>query len=312
MEKLYLKTSAASFSYCCWEPSCTPLGVIQIIHGIKEYAARYDEFAQFFTNAGFLVVAEDHPGHGADAAKEEKLGYLTGGWTQTVKNIRTLYRNIHNKYPDIPYIMFGHSMGSFLLTTYLTTFHDDLSAAILSGTGWQADIAVAAGLTLCRIQEKKHGPEDRNKLINDLMFGSYNKNFSSEHSSSAWISSDPAVVERYENDPLCAWTPTIQLCSEMLSGIQYNQKRRSLSKMQKDLPVFFISGQQDPVGNYGNGTLRTVRAFKYAGMQDVLVELYPDMRHECHNEVGKEKVLSDLLRWITGKLFTQERKGCNL
>lgn len=305
MKKFYMKSSAGKFLCYEWHPAYEPIGIIQIIHGIKEHVARYEALARYFTNAGFLVVGADHPGHGPAA---EEPGYLAGGWSQAVKNIRSLYKRTHCVHKSLPYIMFGHSMGSFLLMTYLSVYHDDLSGAVISGTGWQPEAAVAAGRAMCKALSGKCDEHSRNKLLNTLIFGGYRRHFASEHSNSGWISSDIEVVKRYENDPLCTWTPTIQLCSQMLRGIQRNQMRSNLTKMQKHLPVFFISGQQDPVGNFGNGVLKTVQAFKDAGMNDVLVELYPAMRHECHNEIGKERVFDDILHWIQSKVFPVSEK----
>lgn len=288
--------------HCCkWEPQAEPVGVVQIIHGIKEHMGRYVRFAEFLAQNGYVVLGADHPGHGSGAAEDGTLGYMTGGWSQTVMNIRALFVSAKEEYPGLPYIMFGHSMGSFLLMTYLSVYSSDLDAAILSGSGWQAEGLLSAGRLLCRQQIAKLGEDANSPLIENLMFGAYNKHFEPVRTPHDWISRDTEAVDAYAADPLCGWPASIQMCLEMMRGIQRNQSKVNLKKMKKELPVFFLAGQDDPVGNYGNGVLKAVTAFQNAGMEDVLVELYPDMRHECHNEIGWQQVYDNILTWIVKK-----------
>lgn len=302
MEHNYFHLNIGSIHCCRWMPKGTPVGIVQIIHGINEYVERYHDFADYLADHGFLVIGEDHPGHGLSVDDEITRGYMTGGWIETVKLIHKIYKKTSAEYPGVPYVMFGHSMGSFLLMTYLSVFHDDLSAAVISGTGWQPAALLSAGRAMCAAEASRLGEEKHSPLLQKMMFGSYNSRIPTAQTPYDWISTDLSVVKEYASDPLCTWRPSIQLCSQMLLGIQRNQRPVNLEKMKKDLPVFFISGQQDPVGNYGKGVLKMVRAFQNAGMKDVLVELYPDMRHECHNEIGKDRVYQDILQWILQKI----------
>ena len=301
MQEFYMESHCGLIHCCQWLPEREPVGVVQIIHGISEYVARYDELAQFLTAHGWVVVGEDHPGHGKSVGEEEQFGYLAGGWMGTVKLIHQLYRKTHAEYPGIPYVMLGHSMGSFLLRTCLFTYHDDLAAAIISGTAWMPDAVLAAGEAVCRLEARRFGDENHSPFIQKLMFGGYTKSFDHVRTPYDWISTDEAVVDAYAEDPFCTWLPSIQLCREMMSGLQMIQKKSNLARMKKDLPIFFLAGQLDPVGDMGNGVLKAVQKFKDAGIQDILVELYPHMRHECHNEIGREKVFADILAWMEEK-----------
>ena len=301
MQEFYIKSKSGPIHCCRWIPGGQPVGIVQIIHGIREYTARYQALALYLCHHGYIVVGADHPGHGHSVKKEVDRGYMFGGWPESVRVVRKLHKHIRKIYPDLPYIMFGHSMGSFLLMTYLSVYDSDLSAAIISGTGWQNETLIKAGIGVCRMLGRKHGNRVSSPVVNRLMFGAYNNKFKPNRSEHDWICSDPAVVDTYASDPLCTWQVSLQLAEEMLMGIQRNQKQENLRKMDCNLPVFFIAGQDDPVGNFGNGVLKTVMEFKKAGMKDVLVELYPHMRHECHNEIGKEKVFSDIVSWISEK-----------
>lgn len=309
MQKFEIQTQIGPICCGLWLPEQTPVGVVQIIHGIADSITRYDAMAQSLTRAGYIVVGEDHPGHGMSGEETGRFGYLNGGWMGTVKIIRQLRRHMAQRYGDLPYFMLGHSMGSFLLRTYLFTYRDDsLTGAILSGTGWQPSSLIAAASVLSREETARLGEENTSKLMNDLVFGGYNKKFAPTRTPYDWVCANPQAVDAYAANPYCTWTPTIQLCTEMLRGILMIQKQEHLLRMRKDLPVYFFSGQQDPVGSMGNGVLKCVQKFKDAGLTDVSVELYAKMRHECHNELDRERVFADLVRWICSK----SQNGCNL
>lgn len=302
MQEFFLQNGTSEFLHCCqWDPSCEPIGVVQLVHGVAEHVARYDEFARFLADRGYLVVGEDHPGHGKSVATGEPLGYLTGGWNDTVRGIHHLYGKTKTAYDGIPYYILGHSMGSFLLRTYLYTFHDALSGVILSGTGWQSPALLAAGRAICRLEMLRRGERATSHLLQSLAFEAYNRKFAPNRTPFDWISADEAHVDSYMADPLCGFSPSIQLYGEMFYGMAQNQKRENLSRMKKSVPVFFLSGALDPVGNMGKGVVETARAFRAAGMEDVSVKLYEGMRHEPLNETGREQVWGDILAWIERK-----------
>lgn len=280
-----------------WEPECAPKGIVQIIHGISEYVARYEHFAAFLTDHGYLVVGEDHPGHG-QTAKAGEIGYLRGGWMGTVSGIHQVYEEIHRQCPSVPYYMLGHSMGSFLLRTYLFTYHTPLSGAIISGTGWLPSFILPIGLGICKEEALRLGEHKSSPLLEGIMFGGYNKKFRPNRTKYDWLSRDESVIDAYVADPLCGFSVSIQLCREMMTGLRMIQNMNHLNRMQKDLPVYFFAGENDPVGDMGAGVMRCVRAFEKVGMKDVAWKLYPGMRHETLNEFGKELVYQDVLAWL--------------
>lgn len=303
MQEFFMKLEDSTCLHCCmWLPKEAPKAVVQIVHGVAEYAARYDHFASFLADRGYLVVGEDHAGHGKSVGEGDIQGYLTGGWMQVVKGIHLLYGKTHGEYPGVPYFMLGHSMGSFLLRTYLFTYHSGLRGALISGTGWQNPALLQVGRALCREEAARLGETVSSPVIQKLIFGAYNNAFAPNRTPYDWVCSNEAVVDAYAKDPDCTFLPTIQLCREMLDGIHLIQKKENLSRMQKALPVFFFAGQQDPVGNMGKGVLKAVEAFRKAGMQNVTVELYPNMRHETLNETGKEQVYGDVVSWLEARL----------
>ena len=299
MEEFYLASNGAGRIHCgLWEPEGTARAVVQIIHGIAEHIGRYEQFAQFLTQRGIVVCADDHMGHGLSVEAGGTYGYFSGGWMAAVADERALYEEMKRRYPDLPYIMLGHSMGSFLLRTYLYTYPGELTGAIISGTGWQPKAALKAGLALCRLEQLRLGETGCSSLLKELMFGAYNKKFKPNRTPNDWICSDEAVVDAYTNDDLCGFDATVGLTRDMLTGISMNQKPENLRKMDKDLPVLFVSGMQDPVGTMGEGVLHCIDAFKRAGLRNVTIRLYPEGRHEMLNEVNRTEVYADVLSWL--------------
>lgn len=303
METFYLDPIEDVHLRCrIWKPEKPPRAVVQIIHGVAEHLDRYAEFADYLTDHGFLVVGADHPGHGSTETKDNTIGYLTGGWQGTVDCIHVLRQYAGDLYPNIPYFVFGHSMGSFLLRTYLFDHRCSIHGAILSGTGWQPSALLTAGRMVCKLEEGRIGLNQVSNLLNHLMFGGYNKKFAPNRTSHDWLSTDHTVVDRYVKDPLCGFPVTVQLCREMFFGLSQIQKRANLARMNTSVPVLFAAGTEDPVGNMGKGVLQTVHAFQTCKMEDITVNLYPNMRHEILNEVGKISVFDDIIGWISAKI----------
>lgn len=283
---------------CRWEPEGTPKAVLQIIHGVAEYAARYDEFATFMTRQGFLVVAEDHMGHGGSIGDGEP-GVFEGGWFKAVADCHRLLSYTRMEYPDIPYVILGHSMGSFMLRTMLAKYPKcGISGAIICGTGWMHRGIINSGLAAARLVCKSEGSEKPSKMLNNMMFGSYNRRVEHKRTDFDWLTRDTSIVDAYIADPLCGFTMTGGLARDMLTGMRFNQEEDTLAKMKKDTPVLFIAGSSDPVGNYGEGVTKTWKEFVKAGMTRTDIRLYPLCRHELLNEINREEVYEHILQWL--------------
>lgn len=298
----YGSKGAGTIHGCRWTPEQPPVAVVQIIHGIAEYVERYDDFARYLNRLGFLVVAEDHMGHGKSINGEGIQGYFHGGWFTAVEDSYQLLQDTRKEFPDLPYVLFGHSMGSFMTRTILEKYPDSgISAAVICGTGWQPKAVLNTGIGVCRMVCKQQGEKKPSKILEKLVFSNYNKKVEHPRTPYDWLTRDSGIVDRYLADPFCGFTPTGGLMRELLTGIRYEQE--NLSAMKKDLPVLFIAGGDDPVGNYGKGVLRSAEAFRKAGMLDVSCKIYPLGRHEILNEINWEEVYQDISSWLNGKLF---------
>ncbi len=279
-------------------------GVVQIAHGIAEYIDRYIPFMQFLAENGFVAVGNDHLGHGKTAQTDGERCFFgeEKGWDLVVEDMDRLRETEAKKYPDVPYFLLGHSMGSFLARTYIIRYPNALHGVIISGTGQNPGAVIAGGKLIAKLERSKHGANYPSMRINKMAFGSYTKRYENVRTSLDWLSRDPAVVDAYVADPLCGMPASAGLFLDMMNGLQYIWKSENLNRMNKAMPVFFYSGDMDPVGNYGKGVKKVYDRFLKVGMRDVLLKLYPEGRHEMLNEINKEAVYEDILSWLNSKL----------
>lgn len=299
----YDSKGAGKIHGCRWTPEESPRAVVQIVHGIAEFIERYDEFAAYLNGLGFLVVAEDHMGHGQSVGENGIQGYFHGGWFTAVEDTMTLLRETQAAYPDIPYVLFGHSMGSFMARTILCKYPDSgISAAVICGTGWQPAALLPPVTRFIEAVCRKDGEDQPSAFLENLVFGSYNRRVEHPRTAYDWLSRDAKVVDAYIAHPMCGFTPTAGLLREMMKGLTYIEKPAHLEAMKKDLPVFFVAGGDDPVGSYGKGVRHTVSQFKKAGMTDVSCRIYPLCRHEILNEINRQEIFEDIGGWILKKV----------
>ena len=299
----YDSRGAGKIHACRWMPEGAPTGVIQIIHGIAEVIERYDGFARYLNSLGYIVVAEDHMGHGKSVGSRGIQGYFHGGWFAAVEDSCQLLRKTRQEFTDLPYVLFGHSMGSFMTRTILCKYPEaDISAAVICGTGWQPKAMLEGGIGICRGFCKVQGETTQSKALEKLVFANYNRRVEHPRTPYDWLTRDAKIVDEYCAHPMCGFTPTCGLMRDMLTGIRYIQEPVNLAAMRKELPVLFIAGGDDPVGNYGKGVQQAAQAFRKAGMGDVTCKIYPLGRHEILNEINREEVYRDVTDWLRRKL----------
>ena len=300
----YFDSVGAGKIHCCrWTPEGEIRAVVQIVHGIAEYIERYDDFANYLNARGWLVVAEDHMGHGQSINGEGVQGYFHGGWFSAVADTYQLLKMTKEAYPGVPYVLFGHSMGSFMTRSILCKYPDSgISAAVICGTGWQPGVVVTAGIGICQAVCKKTGEQNPNDKLQNLVFGSYNSRVEHPRTPYDWLSRDKKIVDDYIAHPLCGFTASCGLLRDMLIGIRFVQRKENLARMNQELPVLFLSGGDDPVGNYGKGVRQAAKAFRDAGMKHVTERVYPLGRHEILNEINRDEVYQHTADWIAQQI----------
>ena len=287
-----------------WIPEGEPKGILQICHGMCEYIERYNEYASYMAEKGFYVVGNDHLGHGESVHDEESHGFFNEklGNLYLMGDIHTLRKKVSSKFPGLPYFILGHSMGSFLTRQYISLEGDGLSGAIIMGTGNQANSVVNFGMKLCKRGAERVGWTYRSKFINAIAFGGYNKKIKKPDSYTDWLSNDKEIVEKYNTDPWCTFVFTLNAFYNMFLSIGDAQNPDTIKHIPKTLPIHIVSGDQDPVGNYGKSVKEVYEAYVNAGIEDVSIKLYPEYRHEILNEINRQEVFDDLYNWILSKM----------
>lgn len=277
-----------------WAPEGKPVAVMQLVHGIAEHMLRYDGFARRLNDRGVLVVAEDHMGHGKSGG--ERMYF--SAWTEAVDDTYALLRRTQEEFPDVPYFLFGHSMGSFMARTLLFRYPQaGLRGAVICGTGWQPTPVLLAGRALCALEKCRLGATKHSPLLEKLMFGAYNAKFKDAQTPSDWICARRETVDRYVEDPLCGEPVTVGLAQELMRGLSMIQKRSNRAAMPKDLPVLFVAGESDPVGSMGKGVKKTAEKFRAVGMQNVTLRLFHG-RHEILNEENFDEVEEEIRQFL--------------
>lgn len=290
-----------------WLPEEEPIAVLQIAHGVTEHILRYEEMAQYFTQRGFVVVGNDHLGHGTSIGKDAQPMYFgtTGSWNWVVKDLETCRKLVKKQYPGIPYIVLGFSLGSFAVRTWLIRRPGNVDAAILAGTGQTPPLSIGIAQRIAKNEAKKAGEEYATPMIDKLTFQTYNKKFAPNRTPCDWLCASETSLDAYMSDPLRGEAFSAGLFRELLSGMAFTGKLRNQKQMDKDMPILLISGEDDPVGDFSKGVRRTESSFKKAGMQDVEMRLYPKLRHDILHEDCREEIYAAIWQWIKNKVKLQ-------
>ena len=287
---------------------CVPDGqvraIVQLSHGMVEFIDRYKPLAKYLAARGILVTGHDHLGHGGSIRTKADYGYFAqpDGNRAVLDDLHAMTVLTKTLYPDVPYFLLGHSMGSFLTRTYLIRYPGTVDGAIIMGTGYMSAASTAASLAVINAECLRNGESRPSAVATKASFGIYNRRFAPNRTSMDWLSLNPDNVDAYLKDPLCQGNASAGLFREMLSGIRFVCKADNIRKMNHHTPILFISGAMDMVGDCSKGVERAAAAFQKAGMRDVTVKLYPELRHEVLKEDCREQVYDDIDRWLEGKL----------
>lgn len=286
-----------------WQPDGEPKAVLQLSHGMIEFIERYEGLAQYLNEQDILVIGNDHLGHGHTAGRDEDLGYFCPEHMSetVVKDLHTVTEYAKKEYPGIPYFLLGHSMGSFMARRYLMTYGDELTGAILCGTGEQTSATLFAGKTAAGILGAFKGQRYRSEFIRKTSFKGYNDRFE-KRTENDWLTKDQSIVDWYNGHKFCTFGFTINGYKTLFEVLTYIQKQENYNKIPKNLPVYMIAGEDDPVGNYGEGVKHIYQQYKDSGIKDISIKLYPNDRHEILNELDKETVYADVADWIAGHM----------
>lgn len=301
--------------YRIFHPEGRPKGILQIAHGMSEHFGRYDGFARYMASQGFMVCGNDHLGHGMTARGREELGYIGSdkGWVHMTDDMFKLTKLIKSgsyemiegvsdqNNQGLPYFLLGHSMGSILSCCYITCYGEMIDGVILSGTLGKQPPNFPAGPIVKALQRRK-GDKYTSFLPYILAFGNYNRKYDKSEGLIAWISKDREVLKAFKDDPRCNFYYTLNGFWNIHEMISFISRKDWPLEIPKDLPFRILSGEMDPVGNYGKGIKKLHKRLKNAGIKDLETTIYPGLRHEILNEPERSEVFNDILYWMEERI----------
>jgi alpha-beta hydrolase superfamily lysophospholipase len=282
-----------------WEPAGgAPRAVVAIAHGLAEHAMRYARLAVALTAAGYAVYAHDHRGHGRTARGAADLGTFADadGWRRVVADVGRVLARARGEHPGAPVVLFGHSMGSFVVQDYLCTYGATLAAAVLCGSSVAPDLPEL--LALARSEHARLGRRVPSPALAAATFGGFNQAFQPSRTDFDWLSRDPAEVDAYVADPLCGFAATPCLWIDILEAAPALRDPARLARIPRDLPLYVMAGTADPVNAGMTGLEHLLALYRAAGLRRVTTRFYEDARHEILNETNRHTVTADLLAWL--------------
>ncbi len=294
-----LNYSGGSLSYRIYEPEGEIRAVVQISHGMCEYIGRYEEYAAHLCARGIVLAGNDHPGHGESAESAEDLGYFAkeNGYLLAVEGLRSMSELLLEKYEGKPLILLGHSMGSFLCRLYLSKYAENLSGAVIMGTGGPG-APTGAGIALANIIGLFRGERHRSRLLQKIQSSGYLKRCPKGAGKSDWLTRDRAIVEKYDADPFCSYIFTVSGYRDLFRMLAEVSRPEWAPTVPTDLPILLISGEDDPVGGYGKGVGKVAGALTVAGARRLTTVLIPGARHEILNETDREDTYALMDAWL--------------
>lgn len=282
--------------------------IVQIVHGMAEHAQRYQEFANFLYQQGFLVILHDQRGHGKTGEEYENLGFFTAdkGWFRVVDDAFEFGSFFKNQHPDLPFFIVGHSMGSIVTRSLLIRYPNFYSgAAILGTTMGKNQLTIRAGRFIAKREIKKYGAATPSPKLTNMAFGGYNKHFADNRTAFDWLSDNPQNVDAYIDDPHCGFDCSSGFFNDFLQGLLYVTKASNNQMISHSLPILILSGADDPVGNMGKEVEAFYKLLKKSGCTRLNYQLYPKMRHEILNEKNHLEVYLDISRFLEKCLSTE-------
>lgn len=288
-----------------WLPSGNPKAVLLIAHGMAEHSARYERFAASMASAGWAVYAPDHRGHGRSAAEGE-LGWFAekDGFARVRDDLHAVASQAAAENPALPLFLLGHSMGSLIAEAYLSAYGPELAGCVLTGVLAPPPLILSViGRLIAALGSVFKGEKAPARILHKMSFDSSNRDFLPARTPVDWLSRDPQEVDKYIADQLCGFVCSFGFYRDFLRGFALVYHRGSaFFGLPKALPLYILSGAEDPLGGAVGFVPILARKYKTAGLQDVSTRLYPGARHEILNETNREEVMSDIKGWLDAKL----------
>ncbi len=275
---------------CEFLPEGEVRAVVIIHHGMAEHISRYADYVKHLTDMGYAVFMHDMANHGKSNQKTELLGYFgeNDGYKNLVKDLKTVYDLAKKEFPDKKIIMFGHSMGSFIVRCFDCAYPGASDASVYMGTGG-SNPAAGMGKAISNLIASIKGSTYKSKMLDKITFGSFNKK-TDKKTSFDWLTRDSAIVQKYIDDDYCGFLFTVKGMNDLVNLNVWANSAECYNTVKKDLPILLVAGAEDPVGAYSKGINEVADKMKASGHTNVTVKLFPGCRHEVLNETNRQEV----------------------
>lgn len=274
------------------------IGILHFVHGMQEHRKRYDHVLEFFSKMGYICAISDLRGHGENITTRDDLGHFpTKGVTTLVNDVVSFNEYLKKIYPGLPIILIGHSMGSLIVRAYAKKHSHDISALIVCGSPSNNPLT-KPGKLLINIIALFRGWHYRSNFVTNAIVGTFDKPFILEGQKNSWLTRDGDAVDRFNRDPLCGVPFTLNGYKTLLNLITTVYSDEGWKHINKELPIMFISGGDDPCKISDKKWKESVNHLKSVGFHNIFSKLYPNMRHELFNEIDKDEVFMDILKFL--------------
>jgi len=274
-------------------------GIVEIAHGMVDYVERYKPLAEFLTSEGYILAGNDHLGHGKTVRSSDEFGFFAkkGGVDFVLRDLHAMNRYLRHTYPTLPVILLGHSMGSFIARLYAERYPHSIVGLIIHGTAGPNPI-LPLGKALTALMELFRGPMHRSKFISNMAFSGYNKRFTKEEGRNAWLTRNNEVVRDKDKDERGGFMFTVSGYRDLFRMLGKCNSKEWFKKFPKSMPTLIMSGDMDPVGNYGKGPSYVYKKLMISGAERLDLKLYEGARHELFNETNSSEVFRDIAAWL--------------
>lgn len=303
MLKDYKKNNIHVYIY---EPEGDIKGVVHIIHGASEHFARYGLFCEYLNKHGYVAIGCDFLGHGLSTDTLDYVHFADkDGDILAYESVVLVKEYIETNYPKQDVFILGHSMGSFLARKMILDFPDFYKKAVISGTAFVPQMVVNMGILLAKIIRFFKGPKYVSRLIQNMGIDANPKKMRKDGIITGideeWLTRDKEIQQYYHNSNMCGQPFTVQANIDLFRWISFINQKKNIANGNKEQPIFLISGEKDPLSNYGKDITKLYETMQQLGYQNVSMKLYPDSRHEVLNELSKDEVYEDVLQFIEEK-----------
>lgn len=281
--------------------TATAKGIVQLAHGMTDYPARYKALADYLTGEGYIFAGNHHLGHGRSVSNPDDYGFFAtkGGVDCILKDLKAMNKYLRDTFPTLPLVLMGHSMGSFIARLYATAYPHTIKGLIIHGTAGPNPLA-NVGIMLSKLIASSKGERYRSPFITSMAFSSYNDKFPKEEGDKAWLTRDVEKVAGKSSDSMANFTFTLSGYMDLFRLIRDSNSNKWFNELSKTTPTLIMSGDMDPVGNYGKGPRFVYKKLMLKGHTNLSIKMYEGARHELFNEFGREEIFADMVEWLGG------------